>query len=303
MADFKPTYIVLMESGELEKRAASALTMLKNCTICPWDCHVNRISGELGQCRTGRNARVYSFVAHHGEELPLRGTRGSGTIFFSGCNMHCQFCQNADISQECHGMDVEAEKLAEMMLSLQERGCHNINLVSPSHVVPQILEALAVAAGKGLSLPLVYNTGGYDKVETLRLLDGIVDIYMPDMKYAKEEFGRKYSKVRNYPSYNQAAVREMHIQVDDLQLDKEGIAQRGLLVRHLVLPEGIAGTGKTMRYIAEEISIDTYVNIMDQYRPEYRARKFPELSRRLTRQEYLEAVNLAVEAGLKRLDT
>lgn len=303
MADFKPGYVSLMESGELMIRTASATELLQDCTVCPWDCHVDRTQGELGQCRIGRRAKVYGFMAHHGEELPLSGTQGSGTIFFSGCNMHCQYCQNEDISQEYYGMDIEAEKLAEMMLSLQERGCHNINLVSPSHVVPQILEALAIAARKGLSLPLVYNTGGYDKVETLRLLDGIVDIYMPDMKYANEENARKYSKVRNYPSINQAAVREMHRQAGDLQLDQDGIARKGLLVRHLVLPEGIAGTGKIMRFIAEEISKDTYVNIMDQYRPEYCARKFPELSRRLNRQEYLQAVNLAVEEGLKRLDT
>ena len=285
------------------QRVVSAARLLQDCTVCPWDCRVDRTQGELGQCRIGRNARVYSFMAHHGEEMPLRGTRGSGTIFFSGCNMHCQYCQNADISQEYYGMDVTSVKLAEMMLSLQERGCHNINLVSPSHLVPQILEALAVAADQGLSLPLVYNTGGYDKAETLQLLEGIVDIYMPDMKYANEEYARLYSKVRNYPSINQTAVREMHRQVGDLKLDQDGIAQKGLMVRHLVLPDGIAGTGKIMRFIAEEISKDTYVNIMDQYRPEYCAKKFPELSRRLNRQEYLQAVNLAVEVGLKRLDT
>lgn len=303
MADIHPAYLSLLENGELEKRAGTAVEMLSDCKICPWKCGVKRLAGELGQCHISAKARVNSFMAHHGEELPLRGTRGSGTIFFSGCNMHCQYCQNADISQEYHGMDVVAEKLAEMMLTLQERGCHNINLVSPSHVVPQILEALAAAAKKGLALPLVYNSGGYDSVETLKMLEGIVDIYMPDMKYADAKYGWKYSRVKNYPSINQAAVKEMHAQVGDLHLDAAGVAQRGLLVRHLVLPNEIAGTKQIVEFIAEEISKNTYLNIMDQYRPGYCARKFPELSRRLMHEEYLQAVSLAHKAGIKRLDT
>ncbi|HDN80753.1 MAG TPA: radical SAM protein, partial [Chloroflexi bacterium] len=225
-----------------------------------------------------------------------------GTIFFTWCNLRCQYCQNYDISQLGHGREVEPEQLAAMMLHLQDMGCHNINLVSPTHVVPQILEALLIAVEKGLRLPLVYNTGGYDSLKTLKLLDGIVDIYMPDMKYSDPEVAWRYSKVKDYPAINKAAVKEMHRQVGDLVLDERGIALRGLLVRHLVLPNGLAGTGEIVRFLAEEVSRNTYLNIMDQYRPCYKAHEIPELSRRITAEEYEEAVKLAHQAGLYRLD-
>lgn len=302
MSVANPSYRSLHKSGELTKRAMKALKWLENCRICPWQCQVNRVRGEIGQCGIGRRARVYSFMPHHGEEKPLRGWKGSGTIFFSGCNMHCVFCQNADISQGCYGTEVGAEKLAGMMLSLQKKGCHNINLVSPTHVVPQILEALVIAAQKGLMLPLVYNSGGYDQLETLQLLVGIVDIYMPDMKYADRNFALKYSHIPNYPDINQKAVKEMHRQVGDLKLNGNGIAQKGLLIRHLVLPNDLAGTEEIIRFITQVISNDTYLNLMDQYRPEYHAPKFSELSRRLKQKEYLYAVKTALDAGINRLD-
>jgi putative pyruvate formate lyase activating enzyme len=247
-------------------------------------------------------ARVSSAGPHLGEEDVLRGWRGSGTIFFSRCNLRCQFCQNSDISQYSIGREVEVAELASTMLDLQDLGCHNINFVSPSHVVPQILEALMIAAERGLRLPLVYNTGGYDSTEMLALLDGVVDIYMPDMKYADNDTARRYSKVINYPEVNQVAVREMHRQVGDLQLDKSGIARKGLLVRHLVLPGGLAGTAEILRFIVEEISINTYLNVMDQYRPAYKAMEYPALTRPVTREEYMEAIQLAGTMGLQRLD-
>ncbi len=229
------------------------------------------------------------------------GTGGSGTIFFTWCNLRCQYCQNYDISQLGQGHEVEPEDLARMMLSLQSQGCHNINLVSPSHVVPQILAGLLLAAEAGLRLPLVYNTGGYDSLKTLALLDGVVDIYMPDMKYADADVARRYSKIGNYPAVNQAAVKEMHRQVGDLTMDERGVARRGLLVRHLVLPEGLAGTDEIVRFLRDEVSPNTYINVMAQYRPCYRAHELPPLNRPVTSQEYAEAVRLAQKAGL-RLD-
>jgi putative pyruvate formate lyase activating enzyme len=230
------------------------------------------------------------------------GRHGSGTIFFTHCNLRCIFCQNYNISQLGEGEEVSAEELAKMMLSLQAKGCHNINLVSPTHVVPQILEALELAVANGLSVPLVYNTGGYDSLETLKILDGIVDIYMPDMKYSNEETARKLSGIKNYPQINRAAVKEMHRQVSDLQLDGDGIAIRGLLVRHLVLPNGLAGTAESVRFLAEEISTNTYLNIMAQYYPSYRAHEFPPLARPIYRREFLDAVRIALECGMERLD-
>jgi putative pyruvate formate lyase activating enzyme len=245
---------------------------------------------------------VASYGPHLGEEDPLRGSRGSGTIFFSWCNLSCQYCQNYDVSQLGHGREVEPEELASMMLSLERQGCHNINLVSPTHVLPQILAGLLIAAQAGLSLPLVWNTGGYESLSALELLDGVVDIYMPDMKYAHEEIGFRYSKVRNYPAVNQTAVKEMHRQVGDLRLDDEGVAERGLLVRHLVLPEGLGGSSEVFRFLAAEISADTYINVMDQYRPCYRASELPPLDRPITTAEYQNAVGAARRAGLCRLD-
>jgi putative pyruvate formate lyase activating enzyme len=298
---FEAAYLSLLRSGELEKRVEAAYGRLEACDICPRRCGVNRRAGELGACRTGEQALVSSVGPHFGEESPLIGWGGSGTIFFSWCNLQCQYCQNAAISQLGQGDPVSPEELASSMLSLQRHGCHNVNLVSPSHVVPQILAATLIAAQAGLRLPLVYNTGGYDSLETLALLDGVVDIYMPDVKYAGAAVGERYSRVREYPAINQAAVREMHRQVGDLLVDEQGIALRGLLVRHLVLPEGLAGTSEVVRFLAS-LSRDTYLNVMDQYRPCYKAGHLPPLDRPITRAEYQEAVRLAQEAGLYRLD-
>lgn len=302
MTGSKPSYLKLLESGELRKRVEDAFQVLSSCEGCAWECRADRTAGELGKCSTGVLARVSSYGPHLGEEDPLRGWRGSGTIFFSRCNLCCQFCQNYDISQSDAGMEMEGEELAAIMLSLQKQGCHNINFVSPSHVVPQILAATLVAAQAGLRVPIVYNTGGYDSQRALELLDGVVDIYMPDMKYADEEAARRYSKIPNYPQVNQAAVQEMHRQVGDLQIDEDGLAVRGLLIRHLILPAGLAGTEQIVHFLAEEISTHTYLNLMAQYRPSYQARQYPELSRSITHKEYREAVEMAHQAGLHRLD-
>jgi putative pyruvate formate lyase activating enzyme len=266
MPDFQPAYLKLMNSG------------------------------------TGLKARVSSYGSHMGEEDPLRGWRGSGAIFFTRCNLRCQFCQNHDISQTNNGEEIGSLELANIMIALQSRGCHNINLVSPSHVAPQIIAAVEIAAQNGLHLPLVYNTGGYDSLALLKLLDGIIDIYMPDMKYANANIALKYSKIRNYPRVNQECIHEMHRQVGDLQMDERGIATRGLLVRHLILPYHIAGTGEIVRFLANEISRNTYLNLMDQYQPCFNAPLYPRLNRSITNQEYQTAVNLAREAGLFRLD-
>jgi putative pyruvate formate lyase activating enzyme len=299
---FEPAYLPLLHSGELKRRVAEAYARLEACDICARECGVNRrLSTEGAACRTGERAIVSSYGPHFGEEDPLVGQGGSGTIFFSWCNLRCQYCQNYEISQVGMGQQVEPEDLANMMLSLQSQGCHNINFVSPSHVVPQILAGLLIAAEAGLRLPLVYNTGGYDSLKTLALLDGVVDIYMPDAKYADPGVARRYSKIRDYPAANQAALKEMHRQVGDLTMDDRGVAQQGLLVRHLVLPNDLAGTAEIVRFLRDEISPNTYINVMAQYRPCYRAHELPPLDRSITNQEYAEAVRLAQEAGL-RLD-
>jgi putative pyruvate formate lyase activating enzyme len=301
--EFVPAYARLLESGELARRVEPAYRHLEDCDLCARYCHVNRrVTTEGAVCRTGERAVVASYGAHHGEEDCLRGSRGSGTIFFSWCNLRCVFCQNWDISQKGIGRAAEPAEIADMMLDLQRQGCHNINLVTPSHVVAQIIAAVHEAAQRGLRVPLVYNTGGYDSPEALALLDGIVDIYMPDMKYGDSALARKYSKVRNYVEANQAAVREMHRQVGDLVLDENGIALRGLLVRHLVLPGGIAGTDKVLAFLAGEISRGTYLNLMDQYRPCYRADEYPEIDRPITSEEFREALATAARVGLTRLD-
>jgi putative pyruvate formate lyase activating enzyme len=299
---FEPAYVQLLRSGELRERVAQAYEHLSICDVCARGCKVDRRAGQVGVCRTGERAKVSSYGPHLGEEDPLRGWRGSGTIFFSRCNLKCQYCQNHDISQTEAGYEVEAEGLASIMLELQAQGCHNINFVSPSHVVPQIMAATLVAAEAGLRLPLVYNTGGYDSMAMLELLDGVIDIYMPDMKYSDAEHGRRYSKIANYPQVNQTAVREMHRQVGDLQINEMGLAVRGLLVRHLVLPGNLAGTDEVVRFLATEISPNTYLNLMDQYRPAYKAHNFPELNRRISRDEYKTVGKLARDAGLNRLD-
>jgi len=301
--DFEPAYLRLLASGELERRVGQAWRHLEDCDLCARYCRVNRrLTTDGAVCRTGEQALVASYGAHHGEEDCLRGWRGSGTIFFSWCNLRCVYCQNWDISQRGSGRRTAPAGIADAMLELQQQGCHNINLVTPSHVVAQIVAAVHEAARRGLRLPIVYNTSGYDSLEALALLDGIVDIYMPDMKYGDAELARRYSKVRGYVQANQAAVREMHRQVGDLALDEDGIARRGLLVRHLVLPGGIAGTEQVLAFLAGGISADTYVNLMDQYRPCYRADEYPEIDRPLTRGEYGDALAAAERLGLRRLD-
>ena len=298
----EPSYRKLHESGALEKRIVSALEALRSCRVCPRDCRVDRTGRETGRCRTGRYASVASFSPHFGEESPLVGSGGSGTIFFSSCNLLCSFCQNYEISHFNEGAPAGPQELADMMLRLQKAGCCNINFVSPSHVAPQILEALPPAIEGGLSVPLIYNTGGYDSIETLRLLDGVIDIYMPDFKFWDPAPAAAYCSAPDYPEKARAALKEMHTQVGDLVTDERGIAVRGLLVRHLVMPGGLAGTARIMSFIAEEISKKTYVNVMDQYRPCYRAREDGNISRRITRREYEEALKSADDAGLTRLD-
>jgi putative pyruvate formate lyase activating enzyme len=303
LAAVKPSYLNLAESGELALRVSNAWRHLEDCDLCARYCRINRretIKGAV--CRTGDRAVVHGHGPHHGEENPLRGRNGSGTIFFSWCNLRCVYCQNWDISQKGLGREVEPEELADMMLGLQAQGCHNVNFVSPSHVVAQIIAAVEIAASKGFGLPLVYNTGGYDSLEALQLLDGIVDIYMPDMKYGNSRKAHQLSHVRNYVEDNRAAVKEMHRQVGDLTMDENGIALRGLLVRHLVLPENMSGTDRVLEFLAEKISSDTYVNLMDQYRPCYRADDNPPLDRPIMSREFSRAVAWAENLGLYRLD-
>jgi putative pyruvate formate lyase activating enzyme len=286
----------------LEERARKARQYLKSCTLCPRECRVNRLEGQRGFCKVGERAMVSSVGPHFGEEAPLVGKQGSGTIFFSGCNLGCLFCQNYDISHLMSGEEVSEEELARQMLFLRGLGCHNINLVTPTHVVPQILRALALARHQGLDLPVVYNCGGYESLETLRLLNGEVQIYMPDFKYGDNDAGRKYSCVDDYFHRASEALREMYRQVGDLVIDQQGIAQKGLLIRHLVLPGGLAGTEQVMRFVAQELSPNSYVNVMAQYYPQYRATEFPELNGRITDQEYRQAIDIAKRYGITRLD-
>jgi len=301
MTQITPSYLNLLQDGRLAERVRTANEHLSDCDLCGWECHIDR-RDRTGACKTGVNALVASYGAHHGEEDPLRGWEGSGTIFFSWCNLKCQFCQNYDISQLGHGRAVTPDQLATMMLALQEQGCHNINFVSPSHVVAQILAATLIAAQNGLRLPLVYNSGGYDSLAALALLDGVVDIYMPDVKYAAEPIAKKLSKIPNYPATNQKAVKEMHRQVGDLVLDENGIAERGLLVRHLVMPNNLAGTAEIACFLAQEVSAHTYINVMAQYRPCYKAEHYPELNRPPTQKELNAARSAVQEAGLHRFD-
>lgn len=298
---FIPAYKRL-PAHELQKKVKNAEAILKECTLCPRNCRVDRTKGEKGFCKTGDKPFVASWGPHFGEERPLVGRFGSGTIFFSRCNLRCIFCQNWTISHLGEGDEVSFERLAKIMLEIQEMGCHNINLVTPTHQMPMILHALAIASEMGLNIPIVYNCGGYESLEALRILDGVIDIYMPDFKYSSSEMAMKYSKAKDYPTVAKVAIKEMHRQVGDLIIDKRGIALRGILIRHLVLPEDIAGTGEVVRFIAEEISENTYINIMDQYYPCYRAFEYPPLNRRITNKEYEEAINMALRAGLKRID-
>ena len=297
-----PSYIRLHETGELARRIDTIWAILRDCTLCPWHCHVNRLDGERGVCRAGKLPVVSSFGPHFGEERPLVGRHGSGTIFLTWCNLKCVFCQNYDISHLGAGNEVEVEQLGEMMVSLWRQRCHNINFVTPTHQIAQILAALPYAIEHGLDVPLVYNCGGYEEVATLRLLDGIFDIYMPDFKYGDSATAQRLSGAPHYVETAKAAFREMHRQVGNLLLDERGIAVRGLLVRHLVLPEGLAGTRMVVEFLSRELSPDTYVNIMDQYRPCYQAVDHPPLNRRITGQEFKEAVAIAQAEGLRRLD-
>jgi len=293
-------YVRLHHSGELAVRAQALKNRLRKCVICPHHCGVDRLAGERGLCKTGYHPVVASYGPHFGEEEFLVGTKGSGTVFFSYCVMRCVFCQNYAISQLGEGKEVDIDTLAEIMLSLQGRGCHNINLVSPSHVVPQIVEAVTEAVKRGLKVPLVYNTGGYDDVETLKLLEGIVDIYMPDLKFADNEKARRYTGCRSYFDIAKKAIKEMHRQVGDLELDGQGIAVKGLIVRHLVMPNDVADSEKVLEFLAHEISPNTVVNVMAQYYPAFKAVAYPEISRRISRQEYLRVVEVARGLSLHR---
>ncbi len=287
-----PSYLTLYESGELERRVNKALEMLKECRVCPHNCKVNRLEDERGFCKVGRYVVVSDYFPHFGEEFPIRGYRGSGTIFFGYCNMRCVYCQNYDVSHLGKGRIMTPEDLADAMLELQEYGCHNINLVTPSHVVPQILEALLIAVEKGLRIPIVYNTSSYDSLETIKLLDGIIDIYLADLKYLNEYYGRKYSKVKKYPEVAKEVIREMYRQVGNLKVDERGIALKGLLIRHLVLPNDISTTKEVMEFL-RSIDDKLAVNVMKQYFPYYKAWDYPELSRRITEEEYSRALEQA----------
>ena len=302
--DFEPAYMKLFHSGELYRRSRQALRSLANCKVCPRDCEVNRLNNEHSVCKTGRKARVGSYAPHYGEEACLRGTNGSGTIFFSLCNLKCVFCQNYDISQDGEGIEVSPEDLAAMMLDLQNRGCHNINFVTPEHVVPQILEALPLAVQMGLRLPLVYNTGAYDSMESMRMMEGIVDIYMPDFKYWSNERSQKYLKAKDYPETARTVIKEMHRQVGDLVLDENGLAKRGVLLRHLVMPDGLEDAENIMGYLSKEISADTYLNIMSQYFPAGKVSeiKYQEINRRPYSQELATVEKIARQCGLHRFD-
>ncbi|MCH8012884.1 MAG: radical SAM protein [Candidatus Marinimicrobia bacterium] len=306
-----PIYLGTYESGELAQKVNHALEMLRACYVCPRDCGVNRLENKWAVCKSGRYAVVSSYFPHFGEEDCLRGWKGSGTIFFSHCNLKCVFCQNFDISQPPSGpggngvgIEVDSTQLANMMLSLQEKGCHNINFVTPEHVVPQIVEALPIAIEKGLHLPLVYNTSAFDSLESLRLMDGLVDIYMPDFKFWDKEYARRYLKAVKYPEAAKAAIKEMHRQVGDLQFDGNGWAVRGLLVRHLIMPGMTKDSQKIFKFLVDEISPETFINVMDQYRPTHKVggKSYQDINRSITQLELRQAYNVARELGLHRFD-
>ncbi len=307
---FEPAYLALARSGGLPARAAAARRELEDCCACPRNCHANRWAGETRVCGTGRDARVSSAFPHLGEENCLRGWNGSGTIFFSLCNLHCVFCQNWDISQQPSGEECTADEIAGTMLALQRRGCHNINFVTPEHVVPQVIEAIVAAVPGGLRLPIVYNTSGYDSLASLAMLDGMVDIYMPDFKFWNAESARRLSKAQDYPERAREAIAEMHRQVGPLKFGPDGVARRGVLIRHLVLPGQVSESAEIFRWLARQISPDTYVNIMGQYRPAYEVGRiardgepqYADINRRPTPEELSAAHRAAREAGLWRFD-
>ena len=299
---FEPSYIALYRSGELKRRAGALEARLACCDICPRECGINRLKEERGFCRSGALPAVSTVCAHHGEEPVLSGSRGSGTIFFGNCTMRCVYCQNYQISQDRtgqHSREIDCNALAEHMLHLQKIGCHNINFVSPSHFVPQIVRALLLAVPQGLHLPLVYNTSSYDSMTVLKELDGIVDIYLPDLRYASGDYSREYSQATDYPLHARNAIREMYRQVGNLVLDDDGVAVKGVIVRHLILPNGLAGSRESLEWLANELSPEIAVSIMSQYHPAYNALQFPLLSRTITKSEYREVVNLVKSLGLK----
>jgi putative pyruvate formate lyase activating enzyme len=301
--EFEPGYLKLERSGELERRARELRAIYRSCRLCPRQCGVDRLKGEKGLCSSTSRAKVYSAHPHFGEEKPLVGRGGSGTIFFSNCNLLCAFCQNWEINHRGDGSFAGDDDIGRLMADLQKIGCHNVNLVTPTHIVPNIVTGLSSAIRRGLRVPLVYNCGGYEPVEVIKLLDGIVDIYLPDFKYMDGAMSEKYSSgARDYPERAAAAIEEMHRQVGELVVDEDGVALRGLMIRHLVLPGNIAGTDKFVQFVTTRLSRSTYVNIMAQYRPEHKATGIPELSRRITSAEYQQAIRWAREAGLTRLD-
>jgi len=303
---FVPAYMKAFEEGVLQQRAAQAVESLRSCRVCPRNCEIDRFNNKIGVCKSGRRARVASAFPHFGEEDCLRGWNGSGTIFFGWCNLRCVFCQNFETSQHGEGTEVTAADLAHIMLDLQDIGCHNVNFVTPEHVVPQILEALVIAVERGLRLPLIYNTSAYDSLESIQLMEGLVDIYMPDFKLWDAEHCRKYLVASDYADSARAVIAEMHAQVGELKVDEQGLALRGVLVRHLVMPGLLDDTHKIMRWIATTLSRDTYVNVMDQYYPAYKAEtqpRFAEINRRTSDNEFCYAIELARTAGLWRLDT
>ncbi|MFN4245198.1 MAG: radical SAM protein [Brevinematia bacterium] len=291
----------LLESGELDERVRVLYTLMSPCRLCPRECRVNRSAGEIGFCKISNRPMVASYFPHFGEEKPLVGVFGSGTIFFTYCNMACVYCQNWEVSHLGEGKEISVESLSEIMLTLQSLGCHNINLVTPTHQIPFIVEAIKISAGKGLRLPIVYNCGGYESVEILKCLEGIVDIYMPDIKYMDDKIALKLSKVRNYTEVVKQALKEMYRQVGDLVIEG-GIAKKGLIVRHLILPQNYSQTEEVIKFVVQEISPNTYFNLMDQYRPCGDAWKYPPLDRMITRKEWEKALDLAISYGLKRLD-
>ena len=303
-SDFEPAYLKLHKTGELKKRAEKLWAIMERCQLCPRRCGVNRLKGMSGFCGApGATLVVSAFHPHFGEERPLVGNGGSGTIFLTHCNLRCVFCQNWEISQLGRGIERNIDELAEMMLGLQKIGCHNINLVTPTHYSAPILKALDIAAETGLRLPIVYNTSGWERLEILKLLDGIVDIYLPDFKYWDSDMSAEYSSgAESYPEIAREAILEMHRQVGVAKPAKDGIMQRGLMIRHLVMPNNTSGSEKIMEWIAENLPKDTYVNIMAQYNPVYKAYDYPEISRRITSEEYEKAVKRAQEMGLTNLD-
>lgn len=294
-----PAYLALSDRDFWEK-IDRLYTFMKECKLCPHNCGVNRLKGEKGFCKVADKPYVSSYGAHFGEEPPITGYNGSGTIFFTHCNLKCIYCQNYTISQEGEGSEIEVEQLANIMLYLQSRGVHNINLVTPTHQIPFIVNAIFIARKEGLNIPIIYNCGGYESISVLEILNGIVDIYMPDFKYFDDVYAYKFSSAKNYVEIAKNALKEMHKQVGEL-LIVEGIAKRGLLVRHLILPENISGTDKFLDFIAKEISINTYINLMDQYYPFYKAKSYKELSRKITKEEFLWAINIAKSKGFKRV--